>query len=358
MHKILFAESQMYYKALGIKKELNDNFILEFDGVRKYKQKNMEFKKYSLIVSCLYHSPLSSFLIYKAKKANVPTLLIADGVFEWENAFNNPITKSYNIKLYHPIIHDSFLCLGEDEKMYFEGQGVNVETYLPQRVLNINNKVELNNNNKVLITTANSAYFSENEYIRLLGLINEIINKLNEKKINYIFRIFDSRIASDLKLTKDINFTDGSFKEVLKEVNIVFTTPSSIILESMYNDRAVCQLLYRDTPIFLQSGWNVSQSVDIGNTIDSIMSFDESRMDFQYHQLRKYLPTSSIETHIKNFIDNKRESQELYVNQNLYNLLNSKLNINLESIFRRVYLKLKQFTKLKKLLNLLRRKVN
>lgn len=328
------------------------------DGAASYKSELSELKKsYWLLISFLYNSPLSNFLIIKARCVNFPTLLISDGVIEWSNMFNNPLLASYNLNLYHPIIHDAFLCVGKDETEYFNFLGTPTVQFLPERMKPTIPRVGKNGNFKFLITTANTAYFNDEERDLLLSLLVKIQSKLDDNNLEYVFRIFDSYLQSQLGLYNNKkNMVEGGFEDCLKEVDFVITTPSSISFLAMYHGKPLAHLIYRDSPQFIQAGWNITSLVSLESTINSMKSYDHDRMCFQEYQVSKYVADNdSIITEIQESLEKKREDDfKKFVDQNLFNMLNSRFNINFEYIARKIYLKFKR----KKFFQYLRTKIH
>jgi hypothetical protein len=355
--KILFAEDKKYYINLGVINYFDrSKYILEFNGMKYYKISDKEIKEYSAVVSFNYTSPLVNFLILKAKKNGIKTILMSDGIIDWANLFDNPKQKKYDIDLYHPIIHDYFFCLGEEEKDYFDFLGNNTEQYMLNRIIPNKDKLDLPNNEKFLITTANTAYFNDSERDHLEKILKKVIKILDEMNINYIFRIFDEYLINNLDIQSENNYDEGNFDSVLSKVDFVITTPSSITINAMYHDRPVAQLIYRDTPMFVQSGWNINMGNNIEQTINSLLKKDKNRINFQNWQVEKYINVKS-EKKMIDVLDsddiNGSNKIENFININLYNLINSKYNFNLEYFVRKVYLKFKKNKYFKKLLNII-----
>ncbi|WP_113928352.1 hypothetical protein [Bacillus sp. P14.5] len=359
MKKILFLEDKSYYQDLGIleKVDNNKNYTLEFNGIRKYKISIEKLKKYHCVVSLFYTNPVSNFIIIKAKQQNIKTILISDGVFDFSNAFNNRMQLKYGLKLFHPIIHDIFLSVGKQEKNYF-GKGVRAIQFLPKKVINTKVRIPLPNVNKILITTANTAYFNETEKELLISILKRIIQELDSKGHQYFFRIFDENIINALNVKPINNQVEGSFEQALANADYVITTPSSISINAMYHNRPVAHLQYRDLPIYLQSAWVISGSYPIGKTIKSMLEKEEDRLKIQNNILEQYLvqntPSEVFEDAIHSEIINSRNNDiDIFVNKNLKNMLESRLNFNLEYLARRLYKGLKK----KKIFRKLRYKI-
>ncbi|WP_273851792.1 hypothetical protein [Guptibacillus spartinae] len=340
--KVLFVEPYEYYSSLGVEKYFQGHELF-FNGVKKY---NKEFdQEYDLVVSYLFHSEAANHLVLRAKKEGVNTMFLVDGVFDWANSFENPKHKKLNLKQFHPIPHDYILCIGECEKKYFEQQGVIAEKYLPKRILNNQKPISLPIEERVLITTANNPYFSNLEKDKLIDLLKEVITQLKKKETKFIFRIFDKVLLDELSISEDDNFISESFEETLSKVNAVITTPSSIILTAMFHDRSVGTLIYRDVPLFLQSGWLIHQGCDVSTSLDNLISMDKDRMYFQEFHLKNYLEETPFDLEKMVTKHSRNYDLEEFVNNNMYNMLNSKFNINFEFKVRSAFSRLKKLKK-------------
>lgn len=342
---VLFLENEVYFNNLGV--FLNSElFKVTCNGISILKKSCDAIEGYDLVVSMLYNNPLSNYYIYKAKEKFIPTLLVSDGIIEWENMFSNASLKHYNVKLFHPILHDYFFCVGSNEVFYFEQRGVNTIQFIPRRMLDMNKSIEMAGNKKFLITTANTAYYSNSEMERLICLMSSLQDQLDRSDINYIYRVFDQKLIESLSIAMEDNYTDGSFTDVLAKVDCVITTPSSIVIEAMKHGRPVGQLIYRDSPVFLQSGWNISASVDLEGCLASMVSRDRERMNFQSIEVEKYLLNAGADSVDTNFLSKleKFNPQDIskFVDQNHLNLLNSKFNFNIEYFLRKIYLRAKK----------------
>ncbi|WP_033578286.1 hypothetical protein [Priestia aryabhattai] len=345
--KILFLEQKKYYEDLGFLdyKKIKE-YDLEFDGNKNYKLDDSTIKTYKFVVSALYHDEVSNFLVLKAIKNNVKTILLGDGIIDWANMFEHPFLKKKGYELYHPILQDSFLCVGSFEKKYFEFLGVNAYTFLPKRILDKKEKIPITTQGEILITTANTAYFSEYEFNTLIDLLDDLLKELSYLKDKIYFRIFDSRIVNKLNISDNRNLINGSFENILKDFDIVVSTPSSIVLNAMYHGRAVAQLLYRDNPIFLQSGWYINHPRNIKNTLEDMIVKNEHRMIFQQFIISEYI--NSLDDN-EAFNKEVKNIKKVDFNETLYKMLNSKFNINFSYFARNSYLKFKKVKLVKKI---------
>lgn len=311
----------------------------EYCLLRDYKSCSRKFEKFDLIISKLYTSPLGNLIILKARMIGIPTLLFSDGIIDWSNCFNNPLISKYHLNLYHPILHDYFLCVGKEETDYFNFLGQKTFQYLPDRMLNLNSVVKRPNNKAFLITTANAPFYNEEEKIRLLKLIKDTVLALNELGFSYFYRIYNQEIITELQIQDIDNHTSMSFEDCIRDADCVITTPSSISFTAMYHKRALAHFTYRDTPVFIQGGWIITSDINLKATLVDMANMEENRIRYQDYQVSKYLYDNNItDSNIREALGNyQQENIKKFINKNLYNMLNSFFNFNIEYFVRRIY---------------------
>ena len=336
---ILALENKFYYDELIL---FNlEKYDVTYNGMDLYNNSDEELLKYEYIINFTFNSPTINFIIYRAKKLKIKTVLISDGIFEWSNSFNN---KNFNnVNLYHPIINDYFLAVGENEANYFNFKNTITHKFLPIRMKPKLEKIKKAGTNKFLITTANTAYHNLDEKIKLIELIQKIVQNLESLNLKYSFRIFDSDLIKNLNIKANSNIINIDFEDCLYDFDFIITTPSSISFLAMYHERAVAHMMYRDAPIFINCGWNINNLINLKSTFKNMMKFDENRMDYQKFQVVNYLSTSSFEN--KNFktIINPKEKEFTSREKILNDMIMSRYNINMESFFRKLYLRLKKY---------------
>ncbi len=350
--RILFSEHEEYYRDLGLKNVPNISYV--FNGSRFYKKNDCFLKRFDLFVCAFYTMPHNVMLTIKFKGINKPSVIVSDGIFDFSNALENPMLKKYNVIMYHPIVQDYLICVGSKEAAYFSNR-VTSFNYLPTRVLSKTNMIPLPSKNKVLITTANTAYFNQIEFNALLVLISGVIDCLVELSVDFSLRIYDEVLLESINesfsgtLNNDIS---TSFESCLESYSNIVTTPSSIAITSMYHKRAVALLIYRDNPMFLQSGWLIPTRKVFESSLDSFLDLDAKRLDIQHNILKTYLSENGITELLFNLggavpsSDNDRSS---HINISYFNMLNSKFNFNIEWLVRKVYLRFKNIQLLKKI---------
>lgn len=332
--KYLFLEEAKYYKGILGADWLDKNKeLIEFSGARHYKKNICFFKKYTAVISIQYLWPLCNLVIFKANSAGVKTILFTDGIIEWENCHKNPYVLKSGLSLYSPVIHQVFACPGKFESSFFHKNSI---AFTPQKITpkKVHHRMSGNDIKTILLTTANTPYFSEEERCRLKTIIREITIKCPHK---LVLRVFDSTLIDfeEAKLLR--NETSIPFEDVLNEVDAVISTPSSVILTSMLSGKPTGQIIYRDAPIFLQSGWMIHQSCDITQTLNSMASAEKERMSYQEKIISYNYPSEEIEAVLAGAPDTSHEKIKFVYNNTLLRIVESPFNINFEMLARRVF---------------------
>ncbi|MDX7767846.1 hypothetical protein [Aeromonas caviae] len=291
--KILVLESKLYYRRSNII-DFEKNFknaTISYNGNLLYWMPFSYFKKYDLIVSTLYQSVANNIVIMKCRRHGVKTLLLSDGIIEWQNLYNNPYMKKLGVKLYDPIFHEYFAVMGRDEKKYLSTNNLtSCIGFIPKRA-----SFEMDKNTQertmFLITTANNPYMDNEEKEELFSFILSVQKYFIENSIPYKLRIFNEELISLLQgKDKDVlNDVNTSFEFCIDNVLGLITTPSSIILKSMNQGIPTAQLIYRNSPIFLQSGWMLTSQRNISTTIKQMQSQCDERMKFQSSVINSYM---------------------------------------------------------------------
>ena len=241
------------------------------------------YRRETVVVSSISHNVYLNFMIRLANKCGLTTVLIVDGIFEYNNSFNNVFLRHFTGKLFRPNYHD-FILLTTDSingKMIEFGGGVVVpvdNSRVWGRAVSVEGrKVEC----EVLITTANTPYYNEVEYDLLLASISDISKWLQRHDIRFKYRIFDERLRSDLSLEDSENLLSNCFSDVVSDFTHVVSTPSSVGLNIMKSDKALMQLIYRDTPLPFQSGWVYAPGFPLDSVFSSFIQVESERINFQ-----------------------------------------------------------------------------
>jgi len=319
-------------------------FDLEFDGQIHYKKNEFFFNNYKLVICVNIGNPINLFILLKCKHSTCNTVVLSDGIYEWDNSHKNPKTLVNNVVLFDSLFVDYIYLVGLNNR-YLEHSNpwsvFKIHTPVRMKKMKVNDSDSLKVN-RLLITTAKTAFFDNKERGRLISLINNV-HKESLKVFDEIeFRIFDHDLFNDLENTQSsINNLDKKFGEIVVNYSAIVTTPSSISLEIISNKIPLGHLDVRDSPLFLQSGWRITGSSDINETLNSMLSKDQKRMSFQESQIES---EDKIFDPVQINLDNKSlfvMSLHQEIDSLADKILTSKWNFNIKVMVKKIIIILK-----------------
>lgn len=338
--RVLFSEDERYYRMLGLTDLDEVEFV--FGGMRFYKRSNKFYSQFSAFVCAFYTLPHNTIMTLRFRSLGVKTILFSDGIFDFSNALKNPMHTKYKLFQFHPIIQNYFVCVGASEANYFSMDSISMD-YVPARMIDSSPRLEAADFQKILITTANTAYYSSEEFDSLVRMISELVHFFERRDIRFGVRLFDERLINELDKHLCIlgkNDVAESFESTISRYSAVITTPSSVAVSSMYHRRPTALLVYRDLPMTLQAGWIVPNVELFLRNFDDFSPYNTERMKIQQRLLLNYSESVTINDRIKEIISDdcsQVKEFEFFVNQALVNMLSSRFNINFEWTARKLY---------------------
>lgn len=342
--KILCVESRDYYSSI-IDDYTFENSDIEFEGHRYYKESGNFFLRYDAILSIQYLWPVCNLIIFKANSVGVNTFLLTDGIVEWNNCFNHSEVLKCKNRLFSSIFHVHFLCPGAFESSFIHESSC---SYTPKKIIPVGytTKMRPNSKKRILLTTANSAYFDNEEMHRLIDIMKNIASEsIKNENVELIIRVFDEHILDALADFDFFNDIKTPFNDLLVNVDAVISTPSSIILTSMLSKKPTCQIIYRDSPLLLQSGWMIHGSTNVQITLNDISESNMERMQYQNFVVENNYKNSSLIDLVEFKSNSKFGSSNAIIDKELLRMLESPWNLNVEFFVRKTNKNLKLFIK-------------
>ncbi|CAK2003510.1 conserved hypothetical protein [Vibrio crassostreae] len=253
-------------------------FIFSFGGLSKW----------DIIIDANYTNSFHKLIVRHCNKIGIPTVLLHDGVFEWKNAFENGL--GYN--LYSSIEHSIFFYFGGQQfRNYLTAlTGKPCVSYVPKFIMKENMHIQ-NDGDKFdfMLTVANKSYFDRDDFVNLVELFQSLIDFLNHSKYTYCLRVFDQNILKALNVDGVTNIIDCDLEGAIKAVSKgVLTTKSTLQFEIMQYGLPVCELIYRDVPIFSTPGWVLYMGCDYEKTLSSMYSPSQERLFHQKNLLSDF----------------------------------------------------------------------
>lgn len=346
--RILFSESESYYRRLGLVNM--SGFTYFFDGMKYYKKsEEWLFDNFDVFVCFMYTSPVNFYLTKRFNSLDKKTILVMDGIYDYSNSIKNKASSSINLELYRYIPQSIFLVVGA--LPLFFSDNARCINYMPKMIKDGDLSMEAQSEfSKVLLTTANTAYFDSDELSSLVILVRLVLVELNQRSIAYDVRIYDDTLYSSISdlLNQDaVNVLSGTFEEIIADYSNVITTPSSIAVTCMIHERAVALLQYRDSPPSFFTGWMFSSQKTIAMGLDSFISLDCSRMLLQKRLVNKEFSDITLGEAISSATSLRYEINSVKSDFSedglMYKLmLDSVFNFNIEYLVRRHIVKIKR----------------
>jgi len=255
-----------------------------------------------LVISKSYLRPPVHRWIFEARRRGIPTLLLVDGPLEWSNVYRSPSLRrrmgAGQSGLFEPIIHDAVAGIGSSQIRWIDdrnaGRGIELMSYSNHRIRTRTRPIgdpERAGELDFLVTTARRPYFDEAERQALTRCLLDACEALSAGGYRYALRLFDRPLREALRRRRpDLQMeSKGSFTAALARTACVIGTPSSVLLEAMQHGKPTGTLIFRDTPLFYQTGWLLGGKSDWRASLESMLRREPERMEFQARSLRENL---------------------------------------------------------------------
>jgi len=238
----------------------------------------------AVIVSCEYFLG-NRLAIAACQRFGIPTYHVLDGILEWRNLFENPRTTvaENGAPLYRPLISDHTFAMGEIERLTLQWLGNDsVHAFglprfdaLPVKPCRVG---PIEGRPKVLIATANTPWFSDEQKTRFCDEFGRLVDLLRPRSDLAIEWRVAEPVAVEFGLA---NSTQQPSTVALQSAAALITTPSSLVIESM---RLGVPTLVFDPyacPILNPSAWHATSANTVLQLLHSLLAPDDERAGLQ-----------------------------------------------------------------------------
>ena len=231
-----------------------------------------------------------------ARSSGIPTLVLQDGILEWRCQYENPLFgASGGAPQHQPVLADKIACLGAQSARVIRSWG-NVGktevTGMPRLDhLAFRTKVPRQNPAKrILVMTAKNPGFTDGQRAITLSSLRDVASELSRNPEMEVRWRTSADISRQLGVTNQLStFSSGDLASVIEQADLVITTPSTSMLESMFLERPVAALDYHNVPRFVPTAWTISAREHILPVISDMQRAPESKMSYQRFLLRDCL---------------------------------------------------------------------
>lgn len=229
----------------------------------------------------------------------VPVLILADGILEHRNTWENP--EIADASLFQPVIGHKIACIGRAQARILESWG-NIGKCeivgMPRFDQLVSEKLpspkrDADEPFRPLIATATTPYFTEEQKETTVRGLRQLKNflfsnsPLDGCEIKPTWRLNEE--LDELLNVKSDNSTD--FIEAIEHSDALIVTPSTLILEGALKRRPVAALDYHRTPPYVPTAWTISASGHLPQVISELINPPQSKLLFQEAMLHDQLCT-------------------------------------------------------------------
>lgn len=254
-----------------------------------------------VVVSHLHYDyPTASLLKKISSQQQVPVLVLADGILEFRNTFQNPRVAPGS--LFMPVHGHKIACLGpaQARQVAAWGNPGKPEVVGLPRLDEVSSSRNSGHDDapapegslhqpgspwRVLIATARHPGFTD---LQLAAVRQSLVDLRNWFACHPVIgnRLIEPvwRLTGNLAESIGIPFAESSTRpliDVMQEVQAVISTPSTLLLESMLLGRATATLDYTNSPKYVPTAWNISAENQISAAVADMIDPPAARILFQ-----------------------------------------------------------------------------
>jgi hypothetical protein len=260
-------------------------FLLDYDSKYSFSD------DIDLVITAQHYEEPEVGLIQKAVKQDIPTLILADGILEFNNIWCNP--KMSAGRIFQPVLGHKIAVLGRSQTRILESWG-NIGKCeivgLPRLDQYLDKQPRIRKPGesfKILVMTGKTPGYTTEQIEKVTQALLDLKNWFEQNTIfkglslEPLWRIASS-IAQQIEVDSQISDLSGQeLSETLQEVDALITAPSTSVLEGMLQGIPVSLLNYGNTPQFVPAAWSITCFQHIADVIDGLIQKPATYMLFQ-----------------------------------------------------------------------------
>ncbi|MEC9093689.1 MAG: hypothetical protein VX438_13330 [Planctomycetota bacterium] len=247
-------------------------------------------KDCGVLVSHLHYDfPTASILERTVKHNTVPVLVLADGILEFRNTYQNPKVPAGS--LFMPVHGHKIACLGFSQARHIEAWGnthkcevvglPRLDSLIPQRVKPSQGEI------RVLVVTARQPGFTDQQVFKVQKSLSDLKSWFDQNptfqgtRVKPIWRLtggLDQKIGVN---QQPAELEGNQIHQVMQQVNAVVATPSTTLLESMALGLPTAVLDYTNSPKFVATAWNISAKDHVDPMLRQLLQPTDAHLLFQ-----------------------------------------------------------------------------
>lgn len=295
------------------KTKLYSPWIYELNAeVYPYKEYHINWlptENLDLLITHLHYQEPEASILLNAISQNIPTLILSDGILEYRNTWDKPISPSTDgtieyrgieypplppASVFQPVLGHKIAALGRSPTRLIESWGnigkceivglPRLDEYLTRSPRHR----QVNEPFRILIMTARTPGFNQQQMKAVQESLQDLKSwlfanpKIDGLKIQPLWRLtqnLDEVIGVDSSIADDL--TGAELASVLENVDAMITTPSTAMLEGMLQGIPVALLDYNNCPHFVPAAWRIAAPQHIEQVIPELINPPAPKMLYQ-----------------------------------------------------------------------------
>jgi hypothetical protein len=226
--------------------------------------------------------------IYKSNR--IPILILADGILEYRNTWQNPAVSDGAI--FQPVVGHKLACIGRGQARIVEAWN-NVGKCevvglprLDQAELQECLPVQDSGIFRILVATASTPAFTDGQRAHVIHSLDCLKKRfdnnpyVNHRKFEVTWRV-TSGLDEAIGLTGADGSSSVSLSDAIEMADAVITTPSTLYLESIQKRRPTAILDFNNSPLYVPSAWMITSPAHINPVLSELERPSPSKMQFQ-----------------------------------------------------------------------------
>ncbi|MDG1514017.1 MAG: hypothetical protein P8R31_20140 [Mariniblastus sp.] len=234
------------------------------------------------------------------ESTQIPILILADGILEYRNTWQNPTIADGSI--FQPMLGHKLACIGNSQARHIESWGNSGKcevTGLPRFDSVFDSEylpIQKDGPFRLLIATANSPAFDaaqRNHVVQSIQALQQRFEKnqqINERDVEVTWRLTDG-LHEELNLPRRRDQSDRphTLSDMVELSDAVITTPSTLYLDSVTKNRPTAILDFNNTPAYVNSAWTISAPLHINDVLKELENPPPPKLFYQQTALRDHL---------------------------------------------------------------------
>lgn len=236
-----------------------------------------------------YHAPETT-LLPRLVEQGIPVLILADGILEFRNTWQNP--KVNPSAIFQPVLGHKLAVIGASQARIIDSWGNPGKCEvvgLPRMddLPLIPARAPAGKVLRVLVATARTPGFTPDQREAIVRSLRDLKNwfgshpALHGRAVDIRWRLTGA-LADEIGVPESVtDITGRQMAEALAESDILITTPSTALLEGMRFGLPTALLDYTNSPSYVPAAWSITAADHLDSVVPELMNPPPEKLSLQ-----------------------------------------------------------------------------